>query len=239
MRALLLYLSSLIVFIVLTYFFVQNPTIAFSNYINSLSVYSTAWIISMLFYKYRTDDFMKQKIIYEQNSQLKYIASIDPLTGILNRRALETEINRVFSKSVIDGEGLLVMMIDVDYYKGYNDTYGHVKGDEVLVHIANTLKDVTGGTDSVISRYGGDEFCLALQCESLLEAERLRDLIHEEVRRLAIVNEASKISRYITISIGLTFKRPTEADSPWQLIIEADKDLYAFKGNRMNRRVDD
>lgn len=239
MRALILYASSLIIFLILTYALVDNPMIAFSNYINSLSVYSTAWIISMIFYKFRTDNFMKQKIIYEQNIQLKFIASIDPLTGILNRRALETELNRVFSKSVNEHLGILVMMIDIDYFKGYNDTYGHIKGDEVLVLIANTLRDITGGMDNVISRYGGDEFCLILQCDTLPEAHRLRDLIHEEVRRLAVVNEASQISRYITISIGLIFKRPSGEDSAWGFIREADKDLYSFKSNRMNRRMDD
>lgn len=238
-RGFLLFGLSLLVYLSLTFAFVTDPLIAFSNYVNGFSGYATSWIISMLFYKHRTDDFLKQKIIFEQNDQLKHIANNDPLTGIYNRRALETEMTRIFEKSLAFKTGMLVMMIDIDYYKGFNDTYGHIQGDQVLIQVANTLRDMTSDMDKVICRYGGDEFCLILECDSESEAQRFRDLIHEEIRRLAIVNKASKISSYITVSIGIRYVIPLDGDSPWIYVDAADKDLYTYKSERMNRRMND
>ncbi len=238
-RGLLLFGSSMIIYMALTYVFISDSIMAFGNYINSLSIYSTAWIISMLFYKFRADAFIKQKVIFEQNEQLKHIVSIDPLTGIYNRRALDTQIESVFKKSATNELGMLVMMIDIDYYKGYNDSYGHIKGDQVLIQVANTLKDITGAMNNVICRYGGDEFCVVLECDSEIEAHRLRDLMHVEIKRLAIPNKASKISKYLTISVGVKYIIPLIDDSPWTYIEAADKNLYKIKTNRMNRRMDD
>ena len=237
--SLLIYATSTLLFFLLNYYFINDGSLALSNYINSISFTATSWFISAMQYKYSVDSFEKNKIILEQNEKLNYIASIDPLTDIYNRRAFEKKLNPMFSDAIARNQGVTVMMMDVDYYKGYNDTYGHVKGDEALVLIAKTIERLTRGLDSLICRYGGDEFCVVYLCDNETESIEFKKNIADAMIRLKIKNDASRISNFLSLSIGYHFGKPTASDGPWDYIKLADANLYKVKALRFDRRKED
>lgn len=160
-------------------------------------------------------------------------ASTDPLTGLLNRRGFEARVQPVFTDLPASGKDLCMLMLDIDFFKKINDTYGHLLGDKVICAVANTLKSRVKGQDAV-ARLGGEEFAVLLPETNLAGAFAVAEQI-----RLSIEN--GKIRRLdnneqiggITISIGIASH--SKGSNLAELLDQADKALYASKQNGRNR----
>jgi len=239
LRGFVLYGSSWFLYCLLTWGVILDPSIRLSNYVNGTSFIFTAWVISMILYNFRADGFSNQKIIGEQHQLLKDAALRDPLTGLYNRRSLEDVLDSIVGDAIRDGHTITVMMADVDWYKGYNDTYGHIRGDQVLVAVTKALKDTIGGVAIHLSRYGGDEFCIIYKGLSQGEVVAIETLLEEGVKRLEIPNKASLTEDVLTISIGSYRAIPYDKVDGWYYINKADEALYSKKSRRMHRRKED
>lgn len=162
---------------------------------------------------------------YTLSHQLNELATTDALTGLLNRRNLETLANRQLTHSKRTGESLAIMMIDVDHFKRINDQYGHQAGDEVLRRLAGLMQSIVRGND-YLARYGGEEFCILLPAttegQAYVLAERLRRLYAE----LIVPWQHHALGG--TISIGIADSNGDAEDIP-TLIAHADLALYDAK----------
>ncbi|MDC0601752.1 GGDEF domain-containing protein [Aliiglaciecola sp.] len=174
--------------------------------------------------------------IEEQQKDLSLLAMQDGLTSIANRRSFDKQFVNNYKLAVRHNKPLSVLIIDVDYFKSYNDSYGHVKGDEALIEIANTLQKSMHRDVDFVARYGGEEFvCLLPSCNiegALTIAENLR----QAVLKLKIAHCQNPTGEYITISIGgATAMNFSELDiTPDKLLEAADKALYTAKERGRN-----
>ena len=191
-------------------------------------------------------DITKRKLVEQQIQQLVHDLEIekntdhlnsitDSLTGLMNRRyfdeALKTELNKLRHS----GLGLSLIMLDVDYFKKFNDTYGHLAGDDCLRRIGATLKTIAGRIPNIVSRYGGEEFVVILEETEDNRAKMLAQQIRKSVEELAIPHVESDISEFVTISLGVVTIYMTEVVSPQQVVALADEALYYAKKSGRNR----
>ncbi|MBQ9991691.1 MAG: diguanylate cyclase [Lachnospiraceae bacterium] len=156
----------------------------------------------------------------------------DQLTGIYNRKKMN-QLLRKYKRSGTPAN-LGIVMIDIDYFKRYNDTYGHLAGDEILKQVAKVLSASLRSKDIVI-RYGGEEFLILLKDIPEKVAEDVCLRIHENLRKRAILHAASEVSEYVTLSIGLCYQEQAGAASLDKLIEYADECLYQSKEAGRNR----
>jgi diguanylate cyclase (GGDEF)-like protein len=125
-------------------------------------------------------------------------------------------------------------MIDIDYFKLYNDFYGHSDGDECLQKVAQTLSKSLKRPNDMVARYGGEEFVCLLPATDLEGALNLAETMREKVTSLSIPHERSKVSDYVTISLGISTIKPTKELEPLVLLKNADKGLYEAKRESRN-----
>lgn len=180
----------------------------------------------------------KENKIYE----LKYMKDIlidkrnkDTLTGLLNRRFLNEYISADLDKYNSSTEILSILMIDIDYFKKYNDKYGHIKGDEVISKIGKILNEVCCKQKHVAIRYGGEEFLLLLQDTDEIEAINIAKEILSKVQNLNIEHVESSKDKKITVSIGISTNKYFKCYN--EVMDQADKGLYIAKKNGKNRYV--
>lgn len=178
-------------------------------------------------------DLIQQLEIEKNSARLNSIT--DSLTGIANRRYFDETLSAEFYRSKCSHYPLSVIMLDVDYFKEFNDIYGHIAGDDCLKQIGSMLKTIAGKTQTIVARYGGDEFILILPETEDNEAESLAKQIQEAVKDLDIPHSASDIAKYVTVSIGVTTIYMTELTSPKDLVLLADKSLYHAKRQGRNQ----
>ncbi len=174
---------------------------------------------------------IKQSLV-KKNEVLTNDNKRDFLTGIYNRRYFNLHIDQLWHQSR-EQHQISLLMMDIDFFKGYNDTYGHIKGDEVLQRVTTLITQLIRKED-VFSRYGGEEFALVLAKTSLADAQKIGDKIRQAVFNAHIQNESSPYDR-ITLSIGITSTVPKESVSVRSFIDSADKALYSAKENGRNR----
>ena len=175
---------------------------------------------------------MLQQIIEE----LQTLSMEDYLMGIGNRRAMEVDLNHTHSSALRYNQIYSLILLDIDYFKAYNDSYGHQKGDEALKVIANTLKKHIRASDRLY-RYGGEEVLLLLPSTNAEEAAIIANKLVSSIRDQAIPHRKSPIA-YLTMSSGCASvcKNPLEKFAYWQEAVEAaDKALYRAKENGRNR----
>ena len=159
----------------------------------------------------------------------------DGLTGIYNRRYLDKVLDNLISSR--SGDFLSFMMIDIDFFKKYNDTYGHNGGDECLKIVALTLKASLLRSSDFVARYGGEEFAVVMPNVDENGSRIIADRLLKAIRTLNIPHEKSEIASYVTISIGVTTSRVDRTLSGLDYIKRADEALYQAKKNGRNRYV--
>ena len=170
----------------------------------------------------------------EINVHLKKLSSIDSLTGISNRRMFDQALHREWHRAIRYQHPLSLIMLDIDYFKKFNDTYGHLQGDECLKQVAkNVVQSVNRSTD-LVSRYGGEEFSIILPDTNREAAIIIAERIRKNIEQLGIPHIRSEIGDYLTISLGVASLIPSTVSSPIQLIKLADKMLYSAKHNGRN-----
>ena len=173
----------------------------------------------------------------EQAKQLETLSQQDALTGLANRRHLDEMIKNEWNRSMRYRTPLAIIMIDIDFFKNYNDSLGHVEGDRCLKKIAECIAKIAGRSGDLAARYGGEEFMVIFamtdQSHTIKQAELLIDLIHAS----AITHPSSLVSNNVTVSIGISAKTPLLNQSHTDFIKSADHALYQAKKSGRNRYV--
>lgn len=179
----------------------------------------------------------EHKSLEEKKARLENLVIHDSLTGIYNRRYFETQFKE-FWQTAIDSQGsLTVMMIDVDYFKRYNDTYGHLAGDDVLKIVASALAALMQRVTDFVARYGGEEFVILAIDLTRQQAINFAETICAKLRALNIEHKASP-SNFLTISCGIAqIDSIAKNTSPKLLLNQADTALYKAKANGRNQAV--
>jgi len=166
------------------------------------------------------------------NEILLYLSENDSLTGIANRRKFDIYINDVWDTSVREKRSISLLIIDIDYFKEYNDNYGHLEGDNCLVSVANILANLDNGP-YFVARYGGDEFVILLQESSIDYAIKFGENLKNKMEKFNLTHEFSKNSDRITLSVGVSSVIPNKDIAINEFIRKADTELYiAKKGGR-------
>lgn len=168
---------------------------------------------------------------------LQQLSLMDGLTNIANRRNFDETLDKEWkrAKRSENPDGLSLIMFDIDYFKAYNDSYGHPAGDECLRKITSLGKETISRPSDVIARYGGEEFVIILPDTNAKGALALAEKLRSAVENERIPHAGSKISDVVTISIGVSTCFPNTGSLPEQLIAEADQSLYYSKANGRNR----
>ncbi len=175
----------------------------------------------------------------EDNVQLKNLANHDGLTGIANRRAFDERLNEEWQRAGRSESELAILLMDVDYFKPFNDFYGHQIGDVCLTRIAEALDKTVGRVGDFVARYGGEEFVIILPNADLNQAVEFADKVREAVTALEIPHEKSNASPYVSLSIGVASTVPGkhDYDEAEFLLRDADRALYQAKNDGRNRSV--
>lgn len=171
------------------------------------------------------------------NSMLVRLSLIDSMTGIANRRNFDRVLDKEWRRAIRSKLPISVMMIDVDYFKLYNDTYGHQEGDECLKQIAQILKDSLKRPADALCRYGGEEFVIILPDTPSQGAEQVGETLRQAVIRSGITHKNSKVLDRVTVSIGIATMLASARFDPKDLVQNADKALYEAKAAGRNRVV--
>lgn len=168
--------------------------------------------------------------------RLSDVATIDPLTGLQNRRTLDADIDAIVVRERREHHGIAMLVLDLDNFKHFNDTYGHALGDDVLRIVAEVLRRNVFRPGDVIARYGGEEFVMVLPDTSLEGARVVGERVRMSIAatRIPTIN-GETVS--VTSSIGIAYLAHTSGDLPNQLFSKADRALYVAKAAGRNRIV--
>jgi diguanylate cyclase (GGDEF)-like protein len=213
---------------------VLHRTYTFSSFLGMALVYATDRQLRANFLQHCIIEINQDELL-QQSALLEQLSQQDSLTGLANRRHLTEILDQQWRYAVRYQEPLGLLMIDIDYFKIYNDELGHLAGDECLKVIATALKDMTKRSGDVAARYGGEEFMLVLPMTNTIQIQRISKLLIQNIRALEITHPKSPISPYITISIGAISIVPSTKDSLIQVIDLADQALYQAKSMGRNQ----
>jgi diguanylate cyclase (GGDEF)-like protein/PAS domain S-box-containing protein len=169
--------------------------------------------------------------------QLKLISYMDGLTGIANRRHFDNTFGLEWRRAMRSAKPISLIIIDVDYFKNYNDTYGHLAGDSCLQKIAHTIRDSLRRAGNIVARYGGEEFAVILPDTDAERAYLFAESLREKIENLNIKHSDSKVGSNATISLGVSTAIPKKGNIQEKLISLADKALYKAKHGGRNRVV--
>tara|TARA_R110002049_G_C8843135_1_gene536585 strand:- start:60 stop:638 length:579 start_codon:yes stop_codon:yes gene_type:complete len=179
-----------------------------------------------------------QNVLKENFSLIKrlYNESIfDSMTQLFNRKHFDQQLNLLLQIGYRDKRKLGLIFLDVDYFKQFNDAYGHVEGDEVLKKIASCLKKVCRRDSEFAARYGGDEFVLVFYDINGHALQNKCKAIIDAVQKLAIRNPKNSVSEFITVSLGAKIVHSDKMSTCSKVIKVADENLYKAKGDGRNR----
>ncbi|MCR8631074.1 diguanylate cyclase [Paenibacillus radicis (ex Xue et al. 2023)] len=171
------------------------------------------------------------------NEMLQKISTIDALTGVANRRGFDECFHKEWRHGLRFSSPLSIILLDIDYFKRYNDTYGHLEGDLCLKRVANSLKKSVKRPNDFIARYGGEEFVIVLPATDLQGANIVANQMRAHIESLQIPNIRSEPALCITISLGVATVVPSAEMNPSELFIRADKALYQAKHEGRNRAM--
>jgi len=173
--------------------------------------------------------------LYESNVDLTDKVHFDALTGIYNRRFLEDDLARVIKSLARSGGELSVLMMDIDFFKKYNDTYGHSQGDFCLKNVAEAIAGTLSRPDDFVARYGGEEFTVILPDTDSKGAKVIAAKIIANIRARNIPHEKSEAANCVTVSIGITTGNVLQGQSGGEYIKRADEALYISKQSGRNK----
>ena len=176
----------------------------------------------------RTDE------LQELNSRLETLSLTDALTGIANRRHFDEVLQQEWQRARRTGEPLALAILDVDWFKRYNDHYGHPAGDACLQRIAQVLASTVGRSSDLVARYGGEEFVFLVPLTDASGAQGIAQRLVQAIETLDLPHELSTFGR-VTVSIGVAAMTPGQDDAPETLLQRADEALYEAKKAGRNR----
>jgi diguanylate cyclase (GGDEF)-like protein len=179
----------------------------------------------------------RERELIATNDRLTVMASIDMLSGLANRRGFQSRLDFEWMKAQQYGSELSLLMIDVDHFKMFNDTYGHPEGDACLSKLGETLAEIAADTMGFAGRYGGEEFCLLLPNTDSMRALEIGEMVRRAVWDQALPHTTS-VYQNVTVSVGVASARPNDSQRPGDLIEAADAALYAAKHRGRNAVVE-
>ena len=179
----------------------------------------------------------RERELVASNDRLTVMASIDMLSGLANRRGFQSRLEFEWMKAQQYDCELSLLMIDVDHFKLYNDTYGHPEGDACLARLGEALSEIAAETMGFAGRYGGEEFCLLLPNTASDRAVEIGEAVRTAVQGLAMPHCTSSYET-VTVSVGVAATRPSDRLQPGDLIEAADAALYAAKHRGRNTVVE-
>jgi diguanylate cyclase (GGDEF)-like protein len=178
----------------------------------------------------------RERELVATNDRLQVMASVDMISGLANRRGLQSRLEFEWKKAEQTGGPVSLIMIDVDHFKLFNDTYGHLEGDKCLRQIGEALAAIAAEATGFAARYGGEEFCLLLPKTDGIAAMDIGERVRAAVEDLRIPHSMSAF-QFITVSAGMAAVAPGQASSVQDLIEAADAALYAAKHRGRNNVV--
>ncbi len=185
---------------------------------------------------------IQQSELYHQlqqaNQELQRLACSDGLTQVANRRCFDDTLNTEWQRLAREQASLSLILCDVDYFKLYNDTHGHLAGDDALRHVARTISQTVKHSANLVARYGGEEFAVILPNTDVEEAIAVAREIQTNISALQLPHPNSQVSEFITLSLGVATITPHSQSSPATLIAAADQGLYQAKAQGRNYVVE-
>lgn len=172
----------------------------------------------------------------QATAQLEKLSQLDGLTGLFNRRYFDAALSAEWRRLQRQHAPLGLLMVDVDFFKHYNDTYGHLLGDDALRKVSYALQQHSGREGERVCRYGGEEFAILLPGADLPQCRKVAALIHEEIRGMNIPHQTE--SGRLTVSIGIACALPGCKQPPEALVSAADRALYSAKHSGRDRSAD-
>lgn len=170
-----------------------------------------------------------------KNAELEALSCRDGLTGILNRRGFDDYLSKEWLRAIREVRELGLLLIDIDFFKTYNDNYGHQGGDECLRRVAYVMGSTLKRPRDVVARYGGEEFAVILPDTNLVGASKIAESLRHAIDSMNIPHAHSKVTDHVTISIGVASVRPTPTQTAEMLVEMSDKALYEAKRSGRNR----
>jgi len=171
----------------------------------------------------------------QRNRDLERLSALDTLTQIANRRRFDAVLRQEWRRAVRDEAPISLLFCDIDYFKRFNDSYGHQAGDECLVRVAQAMEETLNRPADLVARYGGEEF-IALLVDTDVEGGRmLAERMRARIEELKIENRDSSVGPFLTVSLGVATVVPNPTLRPEDLMDLADRALYAAKANGRNR----
>jgi diguanylate cyclase (GGDEF)-like protein len=203
----------------------------------ALNIFLVALIIKILLYNSKVKTFVNIFRINTLNEKLEALSTTDELTKLNNRRSFLEYMNTIWMLSRRLQTPVNILMIDVDYFKKYNDSLGHLEGDKALIAIAQCMKNQIKREADFVARFGGEEFVCLLPFLEKKNALNFSKKLLRAIEDMNIPHPMNEHSKYITVSIGMANTIPDDYNSQTQLLDEADKALYMAKETGRNKVV--
>jgi diguanylate cyclase (GGDEF)-like protein len=199
-------------------------------------------MIDSLIYRYRSETLAERLQVANQrlstaNEELQRISTVDELTGAYNRRYFNQRFDEVWADHLREGMMFSALMIDVDFFKIYNDNFGHLQGDSCLRRIAAEIMEVIHRPRDFVARFGGEEFIVLLPNTKLPGAKEIAQRLHQRIERLAIPHKRPDKLGRVTISIGGAAVQPTKEATEDTFLQRIDHALYQAKSTGRNKSV--
>lgn len=195
-------------------------------------------MITQIEHMTKISDKMSMSLNKYKNQLLEKV-NVDELSGIYNRRYLMENLPTYISDSSRSRRSLSVLMIDIDYFKKYNDIYGHLAGDKAIKMVAQTIRSVAVRTGDIVARYGGEEFCVILSNTNKAGAKKVAERILAAIAMCKRPHKGSDVSEYLTLSIGVTTSVAKKSSRPEDYLQSSDDALYLAKTSGRNKYVVD
>ena len=205
-----------------------------ANIVNIIAVTAFAILAAHLSYQARKQRFTYERIIQRHNEYLKTLAELDGLTGVANRRKVGEIMATIQAFAVRDRISVAALMIDLDDFKGFNDTNGHLAGDELLKKIAATMQGELHRNSDLFGRYGGEEFIAFLPSTDADGARRIAEKLRQAVMHLAVPYPRNP-DGVVTVSVGCSAGIPTREIGIQEIVRRADEALFRAKHSGKNR----
>lgn len=175
-----------------------------------------------------------KKALDAANTRLEKLSTQDPLTKLSNRRDLEQNLLKEWKRSKREKIELSIIMLDIDFFKPYNDNYGHQQGDECLKAVAKLLKQCIKRSHDLLARFGGEEFVMVLPDTTITGATEVSNKVIDTLRKIHLPHAYSAAADHVTISMGIS-STLAGAETPTSLLKQADDALYRAKENGRNK----
>lgn len=187
--------------------------------------------------RYQSSVKQMNRELYRLNNELHRLVNIDGLTGVANRRCFDEHFEQEWRRCQRENLHLSIILGDIDYFKLYNDTYGHLQGDDCLKAVAQMLERCVHRAGDLVARTGGEEFTIILPNTSLKGAMKVSQMIQKNLQQLKIPHKSSSVNEYVTMSLGVASIIPSPNYLPKKFIETADKGLYLAKEAGRNRAI--